>query len=324
MENHSPSERAVRAFPVGLSMAAIVLVLGAVVACERPQASAGADAASIRPSEVGRAPDLPDARRVVSLTPAGSRFVQAIGAESSLVGVDEASARVLGRTDLETVELAGTLRLAPDVVLLRTLRVEDGAAAEALREAGASLVEFEPHDFEELVDLVRDVGERLVGRTAAIRFERRLSRPLAEIGGASYGAWRPRVAPIVGLDPLELAGGHSFETDLIEIAGGSSVTHGGEDNRVDLDGRLDAEDLLAPDLVVYFGSSEPDADEQQRLRDRLPQGIPLVFFRVDVDRFWLETPAEDARRLKKIVLEQTRAVAPSPTRTRTPSVGGLR
>lgn len=253
-----------------------------------------------------------EVRRVVSWSLAASRFVRAIGAESLLVGLDPESARILDRRDLERAAHPDALiPLAPDLLLIGE---EDGRAIEDSTEAaGISLVVFEPHDLDDLMTLVRDVGERLVGRAAAARFERELSRPLAEIGGASFGAYRPRVAPIVGIDPLELAGGHSFETDLIEIAGGSSVTHGGEETRVRLDRAL-WEALpgaagAAPELFVYFAPRPPGAEERARLRARLPAGVPLGFFPVEHDRFWLETPAEGVRRLRRLILDGVRKEA---------------
>jgi hypothetical protein len=248
-----------------------------------------------------------DLRRVVSWSPPASRFVRAIGAESLLVGLDPESARILGRRDLERAAHPDALiPLAPDLLLIG--EAAGRAIEESIEAAGISVVVFEPHDLDDLMTLVRDVGERLVGRAAAARFERELSRPLAEIGGASFGAVRPRVAPLVGIDPLELAGGHSFETDLIEIAGGSSITHGGEETRVRLD-RAPSQGLpgaagAAPELFVYFAPRQPSAEERARLRARLPAGVPLGFFPVEHDRFWLEAPAEGVRRLRRLILDE--------------------
>ena len=258
-------------------------------------------------------------RRVVSWSPAASRFVRALGAESLLVGLDPASAQALGRHDLERAARPDELiPLAPDLLLIAgTGTGATGRAIEELIEAaGISVVVFEPHDLDDLMTLIREVGARLVGRAAAARFERELSRPLAEIGGASFGAVRPRVAPIVGIDPLELAGGHSFETDLIEIAGGSSITHGSDETRVRLGpssgGGLPGAAGGPPDLFVYFAPREPSADEYDRLGALLPADVPLVFFPVEHDRFWLAAPAEGVLRLRRLILDSVRDEAGTP------------
>jgi ABC-type Fe3+-hydroxamate transport system substrate-binding protein len=139
----------------------------------------------------------------------------------------------------------------------------------ALRAAGAELVEFAPHDLEDVFELCRRVGGQLVGTANALRFETELARPLAQIGGSSFGLARPRVIAVVGLDPLELAGGHSFETDLIEIAGGRSLTHGGDEPRLALRSEQLAE--YAPDLILVVVSPvELTPAEQRAAHDALP------------------------------------------------------
>ena len=73
-----------------------------------------------------------------------------------------------------------------------------------------------PHDLEDVIARVREVGGLLVGRERADRFEATFSRPLAHVGGSSRGMPQPRVVAVVGLDPLLTAGGHSFETDRVD------------------------------------------------------------------------------------------------------------
>ena len=291
----------------------ILLTTGsALLGCEREQPASPVGVPSSLPSRGGM-----EIRRIVSLAPAASLFVRAIGAEADLVGLDPESLRLLGRVDLPPVGLADSIGLDPDLVLTPAIRVDDSAGVEALRASGASVIEFAPHDLDDLLSLVRDVGPGMVGRAAAVRFELSVSRPLAEVGGASFGELRPRVAPIVGIDPLELAGGHSFETDLIEIAGGSSLTHGGEDTRIrpGLDDPL----LREPDLYVHFGAVEPGPAARRRLRSVLPREIPLVFFQIDVERFWLEAPADEARRLRRTILSSAIPASALPENGESPS-----
>lgn len=263
-------------------------LLLAVLACERPGA-AGAGPAT----EPARPP------RVVSLAPVASDLLLALGASASLVGVDRESQGLPGLGGLPVVELADAVALEPDLVLVPRLPPADEAPATRLRAAGSELVEVAPHDLDDAFALCRSLGSRLVGSARAEAFLSSLGTQLAQISGASFGRVRPRIAAVVAVEPFELAGGHSFATDLIEIAGGRSVTHELEEQRIPTSGG----DLLAtaPDLVLMTGSELPSRSEQERLRSLLGAAPRLVFFAFDSERFWVRDAVEVARRLRALV-----------------------
>jgi hypothetical protein len=89
------------------------------------------------------------------------------------------------------------------------------------------------------------------------------------------------IAAVVDLHPIRLAGGHSFATDLIEIAGGNSVTHGGEESTIVL------EDMdwqrLATDLVLVLTRENFEFAEREALRAALPPEYPVIFFPFDAE-----------------------------------------
>jgi len=171
-------------------------------------------------------------RRIVALSPQASRWVVAIGAGRRLVGVDAASSRLPALAEIPAVQWEEAADLGPDLVLVPVPPPAGDPAAERLHAQGGRWIEFAPHSLEDVFDLTRRVGAEIVGAAEALRFETQVARPLALIGGSSFGRARPRVLAVTALDPLALAGGHSFETDLIEIAGGSSLTHGGSEPRL--------------------------------------------------------------------------------------------
>lgn len=233
----------------------------------------------------------------------------AIGAVDQLVGVgeDDASSSVRGLDGIPLVDWSSAHRLAPDLVLIAEPPPADDPVHIALQSAGTDVVIFAPHDLEDVFDLIRDVGGRLVGEVRARRFEREVARPVAAIAGSSFGLARPRVVAIVGFEPLELAGGHSFETDLIEIAGARSVTHGSEDSR-----RLVEDDSwaeLRPDLILVVSKRALTETEQAAL-EALPVGIPTETFVFDRDLFWLDDAEGTARRLRGTLLRATRGEEP--------------
>jgi ABC-type Fe3+-hydroxamate transport system substrate-binding protein len=246
----------------------------------------------------GEAPERPaEADRTVavaSLSRLATRFVLAVGAGHQLVAIDAASADIEGVDGLPVTDLAGVAATEPDIVLVPADPDPRDPDVAALLQRGARIATFAPHDFEDVLALVREVGREIVGTERATRFEVALSRPLAKIGGASRGQPRPRVVAVVRFDPIVIAGGHSFETDLIEIAGGHSVTHPGETTRRVI--RADEWASLSPDLVLVLGE-RPDARTEQAWRNVLPEGAAVVFVPLD-SAFWLEDPTEPALRLR--------------------------
>jgi ABC-type Fe3+-hydroxamate transport system substrate-binding protein len=239
-----------------------------------------------------------DASRVVSLTPLATRFAIAIGARSRLVAVDAVSARLSATAGLPVSDLPGAVTLEPDLVLVPESPDPADPAVAALVRRGARVVQFAPHSFEDVSVLVRDVGRDLAGPDEASRFEAEFSRPLAKIGGESGGRPRPRVVAVVSFDPLVIAGGHSFETDLIEIAGGHSVTHPGAEPRLAIS--ADRWQELAPDLVLVVAERPASLAAQQAVRNALPASAEVAFFPFD-PTFWLDASVEPAQRLRAVI-----------------------
>lgn len=256
-----------------------------------------------------RADRTPRAQRIVSLSPIASRFLLALGVGDRLVAVDRDSLGAPGISARPATTFDEVARFDPDLVLVPNLP-DDRRALETLESAGARIVEFSPHDLEDVFALCRGLGGELVGGAAAGALERRIARPLALIAGESPAEGRPRVIALVRVDPPEIAGGHSFETDLIEIAGGSSITHGSDDHRRPIDSAGLAR--LAPDLVVVM-SAQPlgPADEERALR-LVGDLAPVSFFRFAPETFWLDEPAREAARLRETIVVFERAARAGP------------
>jgi ABC-type Fe3+-hydroxamate transport system substrate-binding protein len=265
-------------------LGALALLLAA---CERETPAAPA------PGEHARA-----SIRVVSLSPLATRFVLAIGARGHLVAADAVSAQLPELAGLPAVDLSTAAELRPDLVLVAQAPEPGDPAASALHRSGSQIAEFAPHDFEDALVLVRGVGAELAGTVQASQFEAAFSRPLAAIGGESHGQRRPRVVAVVSVDPLVIAGGHSFETDLIEIAGGTSVTHPGSEPRLAID--ADRWRELAPDLVLVIAEPPASPRDESALRNALPPGPEVAYFTFDPS-FWLDASDEPARRLRAVI-----------------------
>ena len=188
-------------------------------------------------------------------------------------------------------ESAAAGSFSPDLVLA------PAAEAEAARRSAASaqLLEVALHDFDEGWAFCLAVGAAL-GREEETRlFVRETSRPLAELGAESFGKRRPRVAAVLALSPLEVAGGHSFVTDLIELAGGESVTHGTEEIRLAWSA-LDFA-VAEPELVVVVTPRPPSDEERELARRRFGPALRVEFLTLDAEREWLSGAVPAARLL---------------------------
>lgn len=259
------------------------------------------------PPEDGSSSEGP---RIVSLSPVATRFLDQLGLGDRIVPFDGA-ATTPGAPRDGVPDLEAVARLDPDYVFLPALP-DDQADLQALEESGARIVEFAPHDLEDLLALCQGIGVELVGRDGIEAFERRVLRPVALVAGQSSPTDRLRAVALVGLDPPELAGGHSFETDLIEIAGATSLTHGADDERRPIDRAGLA--AMKPDLVVVMTGAPLDAEERERVLD-LAGGIALVrFFVFARETFWLDEPVREATRLREEILavERERAALAKP------------
>ena len=248
--------------------------------------------------------------RVVSLSPTASGVLLDLGAAGALIGVDSASRDLGGLGELPVVDLAASVDLAPDLVVVPTLTTGDQVVVERLREAGSDVVEFAPHDFDDAYGLCRSLGLRLGRVEEARAYVRDHSRELALMSAASFGFQRPRVAAVVSVAPLEIAGGHSFITDLIEIAGAESVTHGNDDLRVSM-GRAE---LLAaaPDLVLVTSAEPMSEAERRQLRELLSDGPEVAFVAFDRQDFWLHDALDTARQIRELVQPLVRGRLPDP------------
>ena len=210
------------------TLAVAVLLIGAVAACDR---RAGSDVSShdVVRDHFGDSV-VPPARviRIVSLTPATTEILFALGAGDRLVGRDQYShwpdsaQRVpdLGpglRPNVEAV-----LAARPDLVLLYASEDNRGAA-QRLRQAGIVTAAYKVDRIEQFDSLTRQLG-RLVGDSArGALVADTVKRTLDSVRALTRSA--PRVSVVMPSwdRPLIVIGGGSFMSELVEIAGGRNV-----------------------------------------------------------------------------------------------------
>jgi uncharacterized protein (TIGR03032 family) len=256
------------------------------------------------------------APRATALDPAAAELVALLAADASPIHpVDFTRARDTG-SDLAQEALRSDVDLVigpPGTAAARSL----AASAEPLRKFPPA-VDFEPHNFDEAFAAAREIATALGRSAAAESWERAVRAELAAISASSLGQGRPRVAVLLQLEPPLLAGGHSFLTELVEIAGAENLTHGSEEREISMS--LPAIVAASPDLLLLVsaagarGRDSPTPSEPAPFSP-LPQlgTLRLEAWSIDVEGFWISGAAPAARALRARVAalaESSRVSAP--------------
>jgi iron complex transport system substrate-binding protein len=258
-------------------------------------------------------------RRVVSLIPAVTEMIFAIGDGSRLVGVGSYDRfppevqkidRVGGLLDPNVEKI---LSLRPDLVIVYNTQQE---LKQRLERAGIPLYLYEHRGLSDITATLRAVGARLGSAEAANRVASKMESDLAAIRQSVAGKPRPRTLVVFGREPgslrgIEASGGYGFLHDMLLAAGGDDVF--GDVQRQSVD--VSTEMLLArrPDVIIelrYGGSLEPrDAEREARAWDALPSVPAVRNHRVHVlvgDEFVVPGPrvVEATRRLAQALGER--------------------
>jgi iron complex transport system substrate-binding protein len=165
------------------------------------------------------------ALRVVSMNPSLTRILIALDAKTTLVGVDEFSART--ETSVEHLPRVGGLfnpsleavvALRPDLVVV-VPSVAQRDFCDRLRKLGIDVLELPNITLDEVLASVRELGARVDRITAARTRIEEIQRTWSDI--ARRAAERPRRTAILVLqrDPLYVAGAGSFLDEMLRAAG---------------------------------------------------------------------------------------------------------
>lgn len=221
--------------------------------------------------------------RIVSIVPAVTEMLFAIGAGPQVVGVSsfdhfpaevEKLTRVGGLIDPDVERI---LRLSPDLVIVY------GAKSDlAARMARAKIPTFpyETGDLANVTSTIRILGERVGRATAAEAEASRIERELDAIRKRVASQPRYRTLLIFGREPGSLrgvyaSGGVGFLHDLLQIAGGDDVFADVKRENV----QVGTEQILAraPEAIIELHDSmTPERlAAERRVWSELP-GLPAV------------------------------------------------
>jgi iron complex transport system substrate-binding protein len=171
----------------------------------------------------------PVARRIVSMNPSLTRILVAIGAKDALVGVDDFSARAepavasLPRVGgLYAPSLESVVALQPDLVVI-VPSFEQREFRTRLKQLGLSVQEYDPVRFEQVLETIRELGERAGRETEAMARIVAIRSTEAAVKRATAGRATPSSVLILQREPLFVAGRGTFIDQMIAMAGGRNL-----------------------------------------------------------------------------------------------------
>jgi iron complex transport system substrate-binding protein len=180
--------------------------------------------------EAGRSVTVPDhAHRIICLVPSITDSVFALGAANDVVAVSDYvnyPAEAMKKPSVGSISnpsIEKILSLHPDLILGMP-HLNDQAVLEQFQRLGIPVYLTDPHGIAGILHSVTDLGHALGRESEAATLVARLQQRIDAVRAAVQG--RPVVSVFmpVSYDPVLTIGKGSFITDIIEAAGGHSIT----------------------------------------------------------------------------------------------------
>jgi iron complex transport system substrate-binding protein len=224
-------------------------------------------------------------RRIVSLVPATTEMLFAMGAGDRVAGVSdydrfppevEKITRVGGLLD---PNLERILALRPDLVIVYETQAD---LKRQLDRAGVPVYGYVHRGLPDITETMRALGRRIGAQTAAEAEAARIERQLAATGARVAGRTRPKTLLVFGRDPgalrhIDASGGYGFLHDLLEMAGGTDALADLKRQSV----QMSTEMVLAraPEVILelHYGTSLSGSrtEAERRVWNALPS-VPAV------------------------------------------------
>jgi iron complex transport system substrate-binding protein len=192
-------------------------------------------------------------QRIISLVPSVTEVVYALGGEDRLVGVTDfcdwppEAARKPRVGGMLAPNLELVVSLKPDLIVATT----EGNRRETfdqLQRLGIPVFSVHPHRLSDVMAVIAQLGE-LTGRPAAVGpLVEGLKRRIQAVERAVRPYPRPKVLYVLWPEPLIVPGREGLVTELIELAGGASVTAGEPDSYPRFS--LEAVAARAPEVII--------------------------------------------------------------------------
>ncbi len=224
----------------------------------------------------------PATLRIISVVPAATEMLYAMGAGPDIVAVSSYDAYP---PQVKTLPRVGAL-LDPDVERILSLRpdlvVVYGSQADLIAQLGRAHVGVYNYRHGSLADVtrtMRELGERTghgrEANAAAAGIELRLSAIASRVAGRP----RPRTLLVIGHEPLSLrniyaSGGTGFLHDVLSVAGGTDVF--GDIPREAVQASTETVLARGPEVIVELRATAPADPERERAVWQVLPSLPAV------------------------------------------------
>ena len=214
----------VRRFALGV----VALLSGACAGEASPKSRTAESGAGVVIDHFGDTVPVRPASRIVSMMPASTEILFALGAGPRLVGrseFDKWPDAALAVPDLGPglrPNVEALLAARPDLVILYASE-DNRAAARRLREAGIATAAFKVDSIEQFDRLTRLLGALAGDSARGALVADTVRRTLDSVRALTRGLDRVRVVLPAYEQPLLVIGGGSFLSQLVAIAGGRNV-----------------------------------------------------------------------------------------------------
>jgi cobalamin transport system substrate-binding protein len=255
------------------SIAVVLAVTAVLVAAAAISARGAAPAVDAAP------------RRIVSLVPATTEMLFAMGAGGRLVGVSsydrfppevERIPKVGGLLDPDVERL---IALKPDLVIVYETQTD---LTRQLERARIPMFRYVHRGLPDIMQTMRALGRRVGEEAAADAAAARIERQLDVVRTRVAGRARPRTLLIFGrelgtLRNIDASGGYGFLHDLLELAGGADALADLKQQSVEMSTEMVL--ARAPEVIIelHEGKSLPAdrVDAERHVWDVLPS-LPAV------------------------------------------------
>ena len=180
--------------------------------------------------ELGRRVVVPEhPHRLVCLMPSVVDDVYALGAGADVIAVTDytkypAEARTKPSVgSIESPSIETIVSLHPDLVL-ESAEMSRPETVDELQRLGIPVFVIAPHGVEGIYQSITSLGQALSREDAAKTLVASLRRRVAAVKREVSGKPVVSILMLVGYNPIITIGKHAFITDLLEIAGGHSIT----------------------------------------------------------------------------------------------------
>jgi cobalamin transport system substrate-binding protein len=221
------------------------------------------------------------AKRVISIIPATTEMLFAMGAGDRVVGVGSydrfpAEAEKLPRVGaLLDPDVERIIALKPDLVVLYGTQAE---LRKSLDRAGIPYYAYTHRGLADITATMRSLGERVGVASQAQALAERVERQLAAVRQRVAGRPRPRTLLVFGRDPgslrnIDASGGDGFLHDMLEAAGATDVLGDVHQQSV----QMSTEMVLAraPEVILELRYARDDAAADMSAWNALPS-VPAV------------------------------------------------